>query len=149
MGEDNPDAGAAVIPNSGVRSFALARALPPDLLSRHVDPAALSFALCSGLEEAPGLIGQERAIEAIEFAMRMRKKGYNAYALGASGTGRHSVIEALLGERAAAEPTPPDWVLCQLNRSGSETARRVVAGDCPPHGNSRSLTRCATVRHRR
>ncbi|HJU18730.1 MAG TPA: ATP-binding protein [Stellaceae bacterium] len=45
--------------------------------------------------------------------MRMRRKGYNVYALGPSGTGRHSLVEALLRGQAEAEPTPPDW--CYVN----------------------------------
>src|SRR5580704_11766677 len=59
------------------------------------------------------MIGQERAAEAVEFALRMRRKGYNVYALGPSGTGRHQLVEDLLRRRAAEEPTPPD--LCYVN----------------------------------
>src|SRR5579885_1792342 len=99
-----PTAGAAVIAG---------RPLPPALLYRRCDPGELPFELCSELEAATGLIGQERAVEAIEFAMRIRRKGYNVYALGASGTGRHGMIEQLLRDRAAGEPTPPDW--CYVN----------------------------------
>jgi len=106
------------------RAFALARPLPPALLYRRVDPAELPFALCSELEEAPSLIGQERATEAIAFAMRIRRKGYNVYALGASGTGRHSLVEALLRQRAASEPTPPDF--CYVNNfSDPQKPRRL------------------------
>src|SRR5271155_2826440 len=94
-------------------SFELAHPLPPVLLYRRCDPAELPFTLCSELEEAPGLIGQERAVEALNFAVRIRAKGYNVYALGASGTGRHSMVEDLLRHRAANEPTPPDW--CYVN----------------------------------
>jgi hypothetical protein len=45
------------------------------LLYRRCEPAELPFELCSEFEEAPGLIGQERAVEAVQFAMRMRRKG--------------------------------------------------------------------------
>ncbi len=93
--------------------FALARPLPPALLYRRCDPADLPFELCSELEEAPGLIGQERAVEALNFAVRIRAKGYNVYALGASGSGRHMLVEDLLRRRAEGEPTPPDW--CYVN----------------------------------
>ena len=65
------------------------------------------------LEEAAGLIGQDRAVEAIQFAMRMRHKGYNVYALGPSGTGRHGMVQDLLRARAQGEPPPPDW--CYIN----------------------------------
>src|SRR5262249_50908288 len=94
-------------------TFALARPLPTALLYHRCAVADLPFALCSELEGAPGLIGQERAVEAISLAMRMRRKGYNVYALGPSGTGRHSHIEALLRKQAESEPTPPDW--CYVN----------------------------------
>jgi hypothetical protein len=43
----------------------------------------------------------------------MRRKGYNIYALGASGTGKHTLVEDLLRRRAAGAPTPPDW--CYVN----------------------------------
>src|SRR5271163_3415633 len=94
-------------------NFDIGQPLPPALLYRRCDPAELPFALCTELEEAPGLIGQERAVEAIRFAMRMRRKGYNVYALGASGTGRHGAVEDLLRGRAQSDPTPPDW--CYVN----------------------------------
>ena len=90
--------------------------LPPALLYRRSDPAELPFGLCTELEEAPGLIGQERAVEALNFALRMRGKGYNVYALGAGGTGRHRMVEDLLRRKAESEPTPPDW--CYVNNFG-------------------------------
>jgi len=96
--------------------FAMARPLPAALLYRRCDPAELPFALCSELEEAPGLIGQERAVEALNFAVRMRAKGYNVYALGSSGTGRHSMVEDLLRRQAETEPPPSDW--CYINNFG-------------------------------
>ena len=89
------------------------QALSPDLLYRRCDPAELPFELTSELDGASGLIGQDRAIEAVEFAMALRRKGYNVYALGPSGTGKHTLVDGLLRRRAAGEPTPPDW--CYVN----------------------------------
>jgi len=109
----SPADDAASGPKPAGPDFALGQALPPALLYRRCDPAELPFELCSELEEAPGLIGQERAVEALNFAVRMRAKGYNVYALGASGTGRHGMVEDLLRQRAANQPTPPDW--CYVN----------------------------------
>jgi lon-related putative ATP-dependent protease len=107
------DIGAGAGPQPAGASFVLGHALASALLYRRCDPAELPFALCSELEEAPGLIGQERAVEALNFAVRIRAKGYNVYALGASGSGRHTMVEDLLRHRAASEPTPPDW--CYVN----------------------------------
>src|SRR5271169_2303587 len=94
-------------------NFDIGQPLPPALLYRRCDPAELPFALCSELEEAPGLIGQERAVEAIRFAIRMQRKGYNVYALGPTGTGRHALVENLLRQQAGGEAAPPDW--CYVN----------------------------------
>ena len=98
------------LPERALRSV---KPLPAALLYRRCDPAELPFELCSELDEAPGLIGQERAVEALNFALRIRAKGYNVYALGASGTGRHTMVEDLLRDRAESQPTPPDW--CYVN----------------------------------
>jgi hypothetical protein len=107
---------AATGSQPGAAAFEFGHPLAPALLYRRCDPAELPFSLCSELEEAPGLIGQERAVEALNFALRMRGKGYNVYALGAGGTGRHSMVEELLHRKATSEPTPPDW--CYVNNFG-------------------------------
>src|ERR1700683_3445429 len=87
--------------------------LPAALLRRRCSPEELPFRLSSELADAPAMIGQDRAAEAVEFALRMRRKGYNVYALGPAGTGRHSLVEDLLHRRAASESTPPDF--CYVN----------------------------------
>ncbi|HEX5321505.1 MAG TPA: ATP-binding protein [Stellaceae bacterium] len=93
--------------------FAFAKPLPPELLYRRCDPKDLPFDLCSELPDAPVEFGQKRAAEAVRFAIRMRAKGYNVYALGDSGTGRHNLVDKLLRDKAATEETPPDW--CYVN----------------------------------
>jgi len=105
------DAGGG--PQRAEPRFELASPLPPALLYRRCDPAELPFTLCSELEEAPGLIGQERAAEAIRFAIRIQRKGYNVYALGPTGSGRHALVQNLLRQQAEHEPAPPDW--CYVN----------------------------------
>ena len=87
--------------------------LPAVLLHRRCGPEELPFRLSSELADAPATIGQERAAEAVAFALRMRHKGYNVYALGPAGTGRHSLVQDLLKRRAAGESTPSDW--CYVN----------------------------------
>jgi lon-related putative ATP-dependent protease len=116
------EAGSGAQP--GGAGFALGQALPPTLLYRRCDPAELPFDLCSDLEEAPGLIGQERAVEALNFGVRVRAKGYNVYALGASGSGRHTMVEDLLRQRAATELTPPDW--CYVNNFDDPQQPRIL-----------------------
>jgi lon-related putative ATP-dependent protease len=65
------------------------------------------------MEDLPGLIGQERAIEAVTFGVGLKRQGYNLFALGVSGTGKHSVIADYLRREAARQQTPDDW--CYVN----------------------------------
>ncbi len=104
----NPGPGGAGLPVAEP-----GRPLPPALLYRPCDPAELPFDQVSEIEDLTDPIGQDRAVEAVQFAVAMRRKGYNVYALGASGTGKHTVIRDLLGRRAENTPTPPDW--CYVN----------------------------------
>jgi predicted ATP-dependent protease len=138
--DGNPDDDVTAARGVDDRVFALARPLPEALLCHRCSAAELPFALSSELEEAPGLIGQDRAIEAINLAMRMRGKGYNVYALGPSGTGRHSLIEALLRKQAEGEPTPPDW--CYTNNFEDQQKPRRL---CLPAGRGGGLA--AAMKH--
>ncbi len=67
------------------------------------------FETTDELEALAEVIGQDRAVEAIHFAMGMRQPGYNLYALGPEGMGKHTVVNAFLDEQAAQEMASPDW----------------------------------------
>jgi lon-related putative ATP-dependent protease len=83
--------------------------LPPRSLSRRCDPASFSFGTTADLPDVPGIIGQERAEEAVRFAIGIRRYGYNLYALGTTGMGKHGFVRAFLERRAAGERAPADW----------------------------------------
>jgi len=104
------------------------RPLVPSLLRRRCDPASLGFETTASLSEVPGIIGQERAEEAVRSAIGIRRYGYNLYALGTSGMGKHGFVRAFLETRAAAEPPAPDW--CYVHRFADP--RRPRALKLPP-----------------
>jgi lon-related putative ATP-dependent protease len=83
--------------------------LAPPRLRRRSDPAGFDFETTAELPPVSGIIGQERAEEAVRFAIGIRQYGYNLYALGTSGMGKHGFVRAFLERQAAAEPAPPDW----------------------------------------
>ncbi len=85
------------------------RPLSPLQLRRDCDPASFDFDTTADLPDVPGIIGQERVEEAVHFAIGIRRYGYNLYALGPSGMGKHSFVRAFLEDRAAGAPAPPDW----------------------------------------
>jgi lon-related putative ATP-dependent protease len=87
--------------------------LSPDQLCRYCDPAELGFRTTEELEDPLHIIGQGRAVEAIRFAVGIERDGYNMFAAGPSGTGKHSTIRQFLEGRAAKMATPPD--ACYVN----------------------------------
>ncbi|TDK50023.1 Lon protease family protein [Antarcticimicrobium luteum] len=73
------------------------------------DPASLGFATTAELEPIEGLIGQDRAMEAIRLAAGMRASDFNLFVQGPPGTGRRASVDAFLGRHAATLPEPDDW----------------------------------------
>jgi lon-related putative ATP-dependent protease len=84
--------------------------LSPDRLRRRCDPARLGFATTEEVAPPDGTIGQPRATEAIEFGLEIDAAGYNLVATGPIGTGKHSMLERYLEQRAAARPSASDLV---------------------------------------
>ena len=83
--------------------------LAPELLFRSCDPSTLTFILTDELAELNEIVGQARAVDAIQFGIGIRREGYNLFALGPHGTGKRSVILRFLAQRARSEQTPPEW----------------------------------------
>ncbi|HKK64813.1 MAG TPA: ATP-binding protein [Clostridia bacterium] len=68
-----------------------------------------SFRSTTELSKGNGVIGQERAIEAIEFGMGIDSKGFNIYAMGPTGVGRTSIVKEFIDRKAQEKPVPDDW----------------------------------------
>jgi len=86
--------------------------LEPRALRRRYDPAEIPFPTTDAAGGVPGPVGQPRALAAIQFGIGIAREGYNIFALGPPGTGRHSLVLQALRERAAKRPVPPD--LCYV-----------------------------------
>jgi len=87
--------------------------LPPSALAAPCDPATLPFETTAQLEPLDELVGQDRAIRAIELGLSLRAEGYNLFLVGAPRTGKRSTLRRLVTTRAATEPPPPD--LCYVH----------------------------------
>jgi lon-related putative ATP-dependent protease len=55
------------------------------------------------------IIGQDRAVKALRFGLKIQDKGFNIYVAGMPGTGRKTTVVNFLEEMAKTKPTPPDW----------------------------------------
>ncbi len=89
------------------------RPLEPEALYHRCDPGQFSFETTAELPEAAGIPGQARAVEAVQFGIGIRRAGYNLFALGSPGIGRHTIIRRFLEEKAATAEAPADW--CYVN----------------------------------
>ena len=92
------------------QSPTLPAALAADALSVVIDPARLGFKTTAEIDAVDQVPCQARALEAIRFGTGIRSPGFNLFLLGSHGTGRHSLIEAFLTGKAAAESDGDDWV---------------------------------------
>lgn len=104
------------------------RSLTPEELRYTCDEGIIPF---TTTDDAPGLegpVGQERALTAIDFGLRMRGPGYNLFTVGAPGSGRSSTVTTMVRERALTEEVPSDWAYVY----NFENARSPVALCFPP-----------------
>ena len=84
-----------------------------DKLYNRCDLKIFDFETTDQLETLDEIIGQERALKAISFGIGIKKEGYNLYAMGKLGSGKHSVVEKFIQSRAKDEEKPGDW--CYVN----------------------------------
>ena len=96
---------------------------------RRLDPAALPFDTTADVPPLHGTIGQERALDAIDFGLEIATPGYNLFLAGAAGSGRESTILDYLERLAATRPAPDDLVYVHnFDEPGRPRALRLPAG---------------------
>ncbi len=86
------------------------QSLPTAKLRPTCDPASFTFKTTAELDDVDGLVGQDRAVDAIRFGTEIQRKGFNLFVLGAPGLGKHVAVTQHLAKKAKGEPLPSDWV---------------------------------------
>ncbi|MED0680755.1 ATP-binding protein [Aneurinibacillus thermoaerophilus] len=56
-----------------------------------------------------GIIGQDRAVRAMDFGLKVRKHGYNLFVAGSPGTGKTTYAKVKARQAAEGKPVPDDW----------------------------------------
>lgn len=99
--------------------------LPAELssgqLHRRCDPDSFDFKTTAELPPLGQVIGQPRAVAALEFGLEITSHGFHLFALGQPGSGRTTLIREYIEKRAATQDRPPD--LCFVHNFGD--------GRCP------------------
>lgn len=105
-------------------------------LRRVVNPTSLGFKTTDELEPITGLIGQDRALKAIQFGANIKSHDYNIFVLGPAASGKTTAVKAHLGPKAAEATTPADWVY--INNFDNPNRPKALQ---LPHGRGKVLAR--------
>ena len=90
---------------------------PADLRST-CDPKTFIFKNTAEVKPLDNVIGQERAVQAIEFGLNMKSPGYNIFVTGIEGTGKSTIIRDIINAHAKKLASPVDW--CMVNNFKDE-----------------------------
>jgi lon-related putative ATP-dependent protease len=89
------------------------RELAASELYRRSNLDGYPFETTEELDPLEEVIGQPRAIEAVQFGVEVPQPGHHIFAIGPEGTGKQEMILELLRRRAANQQPPDDW--CYVN----------------------------------
>lgn len=87
--------------------------LSPRQLRRTFEPSALGVETTVALKTLESIIGQQRAVSALQFGLEIHESGFNIYVAGPPGMGKMTAVQSFLMELARRKDTPADW--CYLN----------------------------------
>ena len=106
-----------------------AQRLLPEQLTRAFN-GQFNFNTTADLQPLEGVLGQARAVQALQFGISMQRPGYNVFVMGESGTGRFSYTKRYLQEQAKQRPTPSDWLYVNhFNEMREPHAVQLPAGE--------------------
>ncbi len=87
--------------------------LPVEKLRRECDANFMQCESTKNLVPLSEIIGQERAVRALNFGLGIKDHGFNMYVAGYPGTGRKTAVKNFVEAQAKVQPVPPDW--CYVN----------------------------------
>ena len=112
----------------GLISLARLLELPPEKLRYHCDESMFSFDTTASVPPLEVMIGQERAVKAVEFGLVSKTPGYNIFISGLVGTGKITYAKTAVRKIAQDEAAPDDW--CYVNNF--ENSSQPIALALPP-----------------
>ncbi|MGD8670782.1 MAG: AAA family ATPase [Desulfobacterales bacterium] len=100
------------------------------------NPKVFKFKNTSEVRPLDTVIGQERAVKAIDFGLNMDDPGYNIFVTGLASTGKSTIVRDLVNKHAKRLPTPND--LCLVNNFKDEFRPNAIA---VPPGTARQFSK--------
>jgi len=85
------------------------KAIDANQLRSFCAQAEFDFKTTKDIPDFEGMVGQERAIEALSFAVDMDRPGYNMYLMGSTGLGKHTLLKKFLDKASTEKNSADDW----------------------------------------
>ncbi|MGB9641393.1 MAG: Lon protease family protein [Anaerolineales bacterium] len=98
--------------------------VPVERLYHRCDPAEIAIPTSQASSTLETIIGQSRAVKAMQFGLGIQSKGFNLYVSGMPGTGRTTAIKRFIEEVAVQQPVPSDW--CYVNNFADPTRPNAI-----------------------
>jgi len=89
------------------------------------DPRVFKFKNTSRVKPLSEVIGQKRAVQAIDFGLNMKSPGYNIFVSGLEGTGKSTIIKDLVTKHAKTLAEPDGW--CLVNNFKDQFRPKAIA----------------------
>lgn len=85
------------------------RTITADEAYHYCDPDVFDFETTEEVDQPTWFIGQNRALDAVDFGIGIRHHGFNLFVIGPEGSGRHNVMRSFITKKANNEATPNDY----------------------------------------
>lgn len=99
--------------------------LTPTQLRWHCPTQALSFKTTADIESKPQVLGQEAAVEALQFGLFCHAKGQNVFVRGVPGSGRMTMVKTHLSSELPATRARLDR--CYVNNFSQPDRPRLIS----------------------
>ena len=94
-----------------------------------VTPEDVPFNGTAKAQQSENIIGQDRAIKALQFGLQVAGRGFNVYVAGPPGIGKRTSVRGFVEDMATRESTPDDWCFVHNHQEPYEPrAIRLPAG---------------------
>jgi lon-related putative ATP-dependent protease len=110
--------------------------LSPSHLRKICDPSIFAFESTAEIDPLDEVIGQQRAVSAINLGLSMNQPGYNIFITGQEGTGKRTIAQDIVSRHARQQSRPDDW--CMVNNFDDQFRPKAI---CVPTGKATEFSK--------